>query len=110
MLYTGAPQPTLGNYLTISNPPSGKNIKKHRQYLNKVHMDIVFGNYLSLGGLQYALVLVDVATRYCWIYSLQSLTSPHIIAALKEFCANAGGLPAKFHSDFGHKLVGGLAL
>ena len=53
---------------------------------------------------------MDVATRYCWIYGLTSLTSNHIISALESFCADANGVPKKFHSDFDTKLIGGQAL
>ena len=73
-------------------------------------MDIVFGDCLSLGGFRYALMLVDVATRYCWIYGLPSLTSSHIVDALESFRADAGKIPRKFHSDFDKKLIGGKAL
>ena len=73
-------------------------------------MVIVFSNCFALGGFRYALVLVDLATRYSWIYGFQSFTSPHIIAALKELRANTGGHPAKFYSEFDHKLIRGLAL
>ena len=56
-------------------------------------MDIVFDDCLALGGFRYDLLLVDVATRYCWIYGMQSLTSNHVIYALEAFCADAGGMP-----------------
>ena len=73
-------------------------------------MDITFGDCVALGGYRYALILVDVATRYCWIYGLTSLTSSQIIAALELFRADAGGIPRRFHSDFDKKLIGGKAL
>ena len=36
-------------------------------------MDIIFGDCVGLGGHQYALLLVNVAIRYCycWLYSVQ---------------------------------------
>jgi hypothetical protein len=58
---------TIGDYTTINNPPKGKPIKKRRKYLDKVHLDIVYGDCMGLGGYRYALVLVDVATRYTWV-------------------------------------------
>jgi len=73
-------------------------------------MDIVFGDCLALGGFRYALLLVDVATIYCWIYGMQSLTSNHVIDALEAFRVDAGGMPCTFHSDFDKKLIGGKAL
>jgi hypothetical protein len=73
-------------------------------------MDIVFGDCLSLGGFRYAILFVDVATRYTWIYGLQTLTSNEIVAALQDFRSDAHGLPTTFHSDFDQKLIGGKAL
>ena len=54
---------TIGSFATIGNPPKVKPIKKRRQFLYKVHMDIVLGDRVTLGGDRYALLLVDVATR-----------------------------------------------
>ena len=110
LISSGPLPPTLGSFATIVNPPAGKSIKKRRKYLDKVHMDIVFGDSLALGGFRYALVLVDVATRYAWVYGMSTLTSAHIINALEQFKADANGLPKKFHTDFDKKLIGGKAL
>ena len=41
---------TIGSFATIANPSKGNTIKKRRQYLDKVHMDIVFGDCVALGG------------------------------------------------------------
>jgi hypothetical protein len=110
LISTGELPPTLGAFATIPNPPAGKTIRKHRRYLDKVHMDIIFGDCVALGGYRYALILVDVSTRNCWMYGLSSLTSNHIIAALEAFRSDANGIPKKFHSDFDKKLIGGKAL
>lgn len=40
---------TIGEFTTINNPPKGKPITKRRKFLDKVHMDIVFGDCMSLG-------------------------------------------------------------
>ncbi len=55
-------------------------------------------------------MLVDVGTRYTWVYGLPSLSSSDIIAALVKFRVAAGQLPKTFHSDFDKKLMGGQAL
>ena len=73
-------------------------------------MDIVFGNCVALGGHRYALILVDVAIRYCWLYGMLSLSSTSITSALELFKADAGRLPYRFHSNFDRKLIGGNAL
>eukprot|EP00804_Cyclotella_cryptica_P030273 CCRYP_019237-RA/>CCRYP_019237-RA protein AED:0.06 eAED:0.03 QI:0/0/0/1/0/0/3/0/1322 len=110
LLDTGEFPPTLGDFATITNPPRGKPIKKRRRFLDKVHMDIVFGDCLSLGGYKYALLLVDVATWYSWIFGLQSLTGTAILSAFEAFVAEAGSVPTTFHADFDKKLIGGSAL
>ena len=46
------------SFATIANPAKGKPIKNQRQFLDKVHMDIVFGDCLALGGHRYAQLLV----------------------------------------------------
>jgi transposase InsO family protein len=101
---------SLGDFTTINKPNKGKPITKHRKYLDKVHMDIVFGDCMSLGGFRYGLLLVDVATRYTWFYGMQALTSNEIINCLVQFQVAAGGVPKTFHSDFDKKLIGGKAL
>ena len=68
----------IGSFTTIVDPPKVNPIKKRRQYIYKVNMDIVFGYCVALGGHRYVLLLVDVATRYCWLYGMSSLSSTSI--------------------------------
>ena len=70
-------------------------------------MDIVFGDCVALGGYRYVLLLVDVATRYCWLYGMSSLSSTSITSALEQFKSDAGRLTHRFNSDFDRKLIGG---
>ena len=72
-------------------------------------MDIIRDSMI-LGGSRYALLLVDVTTRYSWIYGMPSLSSNHAFAAWEAFRTDAGGIPRIFHSDFDNKLIGGKAL
>ena len=65
---------------------------------------------MGLGGYRYALLLVDVATRYTWIFGMQTLTSSEIIDALEAFQESAHGTPKTFHCNFDKKLIGGKAL
>ena len=69
-------------------------------------MDIVFGDCLLVGGFHYALILVDRATRYSWVFGLTALRSDCIIGALRLFCAAAGGLARCFYLDCDAKLFG----
>lgn len=110
LIHTGELPPTLGSFATIPNPPRGKPIKTRRRFLDKVHMDIVFGDCVALGGYRYAIIFVDVATRYCWLFGLTSLTSSEIISAFELLRSDASGVPRRFHSDFDKKLIGGQAL
>ena len=73
-------------------------------------MEIVFGDYVALEGHQYALPLVDIATRYCWIYGMLSLSLTSITSVLEQFKSDAGRLPQQFQSDFYRKLIGVNAL
>ena len=82
-------------------------IKNQCQYLDKVHMDIFFGDCVALGGHRYALLLVDVATRYCWLYRMSSLSSTSITSATEQFKSDAGRLSHWFHSNSDRKSIGG---
>ena len=106
MVKSGILLSTIGSFATIANPPKGNTIKKRRQYLDKFHIYIVFGDCVALGGNRYALLLVDVYKRYCWIYSMSSLSSTSITSALEQFKADVGCLPHQFHSNFERKLIG----
>ena len=107
---SGLLPPTIGSFATIKNHSIRKTIKKQRQFLDKFHIDVVFGDCVALEGYRYALILVDVATRYCWLYGMSSLKSTLITPALELFKADAGRLPHMFHSDLDKKLIGGNAL
>jgi hypothetical protein len=54
---------TIGDFTTINKPARGKPLTKLRHFLDKVHMDIVYGDCLALSGYRYALLLVDAETR-----------------------------------------------
>ena len=103
LIHSGELPPTLGAFVTITNPPRCKSLRKRHKILDKVHMDIVYGDCLLLGGFRYALLLVDVAIRYCWIYGMPPLTSTHIIHAFDTFKSDVGRVPKKFHTDFDKK-------
>jgi hypothetical protein len=74
------------------------------KYLDAVHMDIAFGNCLSIGGYRYALILVDRATWYNWAFGLKNLLSDAILDAIWLFCAAAGSLAQCFYCDCDLKL------
>lgn len=84
LIQQGELHSTIGDYVTINKPDKGKRIKKHRKYLDKVHMDIVFGDCLSLG-------------------------KNKIISCFVQFQVVAGGNPKTYHSYFDQKLISGKA-
>ena len=70
----------LGQFATINKAPRGKAIEKEaHSYLERVHLDIAFGDCLSLKDFLYALVFVDRATRYNWVFGLKNLSSATLI-------------------------------
>jgi hypothetical protein len=97
--------PLLGSFDTI---PKAKRIgpldRTLYKYLDVVHMDIAFGDCLSVGGFKYA--LVDRAMMYNWTFGLKSLSSDHILGALHLFPASALALARCFYSDCDAKLFG----
>lgn len=110
LLAGGELPPTIGDFASITMPNRGKPITKRRKFLDKVHMDIVFGDCMALGGFRYALLLVDVSTRYTWLYGMATVSSADIIQALEAFRADTGTHPKTYHADFDQKLIGGSAL
>jgi hypothetical protein len=97
----------LGSYATIPKAKRGGNIDQTKSYfLDVVHVDIAFGDCISVGGFCYALILVDRATRYNWVYDLMDLSSDSILSALRYFKTDAGSYACCFRLDCDAKLFG----
>jgi hypothetical protein len=98
---------SIGAYTTIPKAPQGTAIDRtSTKYLDVVHLDIAFGNCMSVGGFKYALIFVDRATRYNWSFGLKSLHHDDIITAFLAFWSEAGSLAKQFHCDCDEKLFG----
>jgi hypothetical protein len=98
---------SLGSYAMICKANSGGQVDRLKyKYLGAVHIDIAFGNCLSVGGFWYALVLVDHATRYNWVFGLKNLSSDAILSAIWLSCAAAGSLAKCFYCNCDLKLFG----
>ena len=98
---------SIGAYATIPKAARGKPIDRTpSKYLDIVHVDIAFGDCMSVGGYKYALIFVDRATRFNWCFGLKSLHHVDIIAAFMAFRAEAGNLARQFRCDCDEKLFG----
>ncbi len=63
---------SLGSYATIPKAPRGGSINwEDSFFLDVVHVDIAFGDCVSMGGFRYALIFVNWATRYNWVFGLK---------------------------------------
>jgi transposase InsO family protein len=75
--------------------------------LDVVHVDIGYGDCKAIGGAKYCAMLVDKATRYVWVYALQSLTHESITKIFSDFRNDAGALPKRVYTDFDSKIIAG---
>ncbi len=91
---------SLGSYATISEAKQGGllNCTKYH-YLDAVHLDIAFGDCVSVGGYLHALILIDCATGYNLTFGHQPHSSVDIISALRLFRAAVGLFACCFYSD-----------
>ena len=97
----------LVSYATIPKSNRGGEIDRSKScFLDVVHIDIAFGDCVSVGGFRYAVILVDRATRYNWVYGLKDLSADSILSALHNFKADAGSYARCFRSDCDTKLFG----
>ena len=68
-------------------------------------MDITYGDTITPGGIQFALLIVDHKTRYNFILPLQDCKSASIITALQKLKTMAARLPQVMYTDFDPKLL-----
>ncbi len=107
LINTGEFLVSLGLYITISKAPKGKAIiRTLSRYLDIVHIDITFGDCALVGGYKYALIFVDRATRYNWMFGLKSLQHKDILAVFLAFHDKAGSLACQFCCNCDKKLFG----
>ncbi len=97
----------LGAYTTIPKAPRGSPIDRENScFLDVVHINIAFGDCVAPGGYRYALIFVDRATRYNWVFGLNDLSSDSILSAFCLFWGDAGSYARCFWSDCNAKLFG----
>jgi hypothetical protein len=98
---------SIGAYTTIRKAPRGQPIDRTpSKNLDVVHLDIGFGNCVSIDGFKYALIFMDRATRFNWCFGLKSLQHDDIISAFLAFRNEAGNLALQFCCDRDEKLFG----
>jgi hypothetical protein len=63
---------SISTYTTVSKAPwCGVIDQEESCYLDMIHVDIAFGDCVALGGYRYALIFVDQAIRYNWVFGLK---------------------------------------
>ena len=73
---------SLGSFATIPKAKRGAPLDRTSyRFLDAIHMDIAFGDCVSVGGYRYALILVDRATRYNWAFGLKNLSSQRLFVS-----------------------------
>jgi hypothetical protein len=70
------------------------------------NMDIAYGPTAGIGGVKYALILIDRKSKRKFIYGLKDLKDS-IWTALQQFFLDAGPVPRLIITDFDHHLIGG---
>ena len=96
----------FGEISTIDKPRiSTKHVPLPAHLGDVLHMDIGYGCSAGIGGIKYALFVVDRATRNKYIYGLTSLKHD-IMPAIKQLVTDIGRNPGKLVTDYDHKLMG----
>ena len=102
----GEPCPSIGKFSNLQKRSCCKALAPIDQYLNKVHLEIVFGDTISNLSYRYAILLINRANKYIRFFIVKSLMFECIIKALKHFRADSGSLSKKFCCDCNQKLLG----
>jgi hypothetical protein len=98
----------LGDVANIKKSRRNKiPIRRPRNFLDVVHMDIGFGDCTAVGGAKYCLLFVDRATRKHNLYALRSLSHTDIIDACEQYVTDMGNVPRRVLTDFDNKILEG---
>ena len=96
-----------GEIATIRSKNRNKNKSPLPKNFSDVwHMDIVYGPCTAIGGIKYALLLIDKKTRKCYIYGLTNMKGS-IKEALQKFVTDVQIPPKLIRTDFDKRLMGG---
>ena len=75
------------------------------KFENVIHVIIGHGYNTGIGGVKYALFVVDRASRYKYIFKLKSLKKD-TFPSFKQLITDMILVPKKIVTDFDHKLMG----
>ena len=95
LIIGGSTPPTLGDFSIIPNITKEKPTIHPTKLLQRVHMEIGFGDCVALGEHRYVLRLVDRETRYIWTYCMWVLSGVDVIQALQKISTVCGPTPIK---------------
>ena len=70
-----------------------------------VHMDIGYGDCISVGGFLYTLLFVDRETSQGYLYGFKSLTKEYIMETFDQLFLDMGRKPTCIYTDFDPKLI-----
>ena len=101
------PPMTIGDTVNINRGARGGPVPRPPRARHTIGADIGFGEGSGPGGYKYCLFLVDLATRYTWVYGLSDLSGDSIADALWRFFVDAGGFPTRFRCDFDRRFLQG---
>lgn len=96
-------------FASICKRNRGKALPPTKRSLDKVHLDIVFGDTTSKLGFCYAILLINRVTKYLWFYGVKSLVIACSSEVLEQFHADARSFPKQFGCDCDQKLLRGEA-
>ena len=98
----------LGDVVNLKAARKNKTpVPKPPNFLDVVHGDLAYGDCTSVGGVRYALLLVDRSTRFSLCYGLKSLIQEEILQGFVKFQLTFGSLPRRLYTDFDHRLLSG---
>ena len=72
------------------------------------HYDIGHGGCTAIGGVKYALFIVDRKSRNKFIFPLTDLEDTTILRQIKQFIRQIGFYPKEMLADRDFKLIGGI--